>query len=84
MPGNNATVVSDLTIAKIVDVYDGERAHFSNCYRSRSLRRKLAWTVEAMRAIKRSDQPLKRDVDLSEIASDPTKRELESRLLEKI
>lgn len=85
VPGNNAVAPSELTITSLVDVYDGEREHFSNCYRIEKPAQEIqAWTVEAIRTIKRGSQPLRRGFPSAEIASDPVKREFESRLLASI
>jgi hypothetical protein len=85
VPGNNAISSADLTVARVVDVYDGEREHFSNCYRIEKPAQEIqAWTVEAIRAIKRRYQPLRSDFYLSEIASDSAKRDLEARLSSEI
>jgi Mannosylglycerate hydrolase MGH1-like glycoside hydrolase domain len=81
VPGNNAVTPSELVITSVVDVYDGEREHFSNCYRIEKPGQEVqAWTVEAIRTIKRGNQPLRRGSSLQG-APDPAKRELESRLL---
>lgn len=59
VPGDNSTQAADLTIRRLVDVYDGERDHFSNSYRiEKPAQETQAWTVEAIRAIKKTFKPL--------------------------
>jgi hypothetical protein len=82
VPGNNAVSASELTVTNVVDVYDGEREHYSNCYRIEKPAQEIqAWTAEAIRAIKRGYRPLQPGLSAPMAAADPAKREFELRLL---
>jgi hypothetical protein len=82
VPGNNSSSPTALTVTKVVDVYDGERDHWSNCYRMEKPAQEMqAWTVEAIRAIKRSNRPLDPARSLPTAAIDPAKRQFELKLL---
>jgi glycogen debranching enzyme len=82
VPGNNAVSPSELTITNVVDVYDGEREHYSNCYRIEKPAQEVqAWTAEAIRSIKRGYRPLRPELSVPTAAADPANREFEIRLL---
>lgn len=82
VPGDNSSSPTALTITRVVDVYDGERDHWSNSYRiEKPAQETQAWTVEAIRAIKRGNQPLNPARSLSTAAIDPAKRQFELSLL---
>lgn len=83
VPGNNAVKPSEMLIHRLVDVYDGERDHFSDSYRiEKPAQETQAWTVEAIRAIKKTYQPLRPDPCLSIHAQEPSKRQFELLVLE--
>jgi hypothetical protein len=82
VPGNNPVSPSELTITNVVDIYDGEREHYSNCYRIEKPAQEVqAWTAEAIRTIKRGCHPLQPELSAPTAAADPAKREFEVRLL---
>ena len=82
VPGNDPVSAADLTVTTVVDVYDGEREHYSDCYRIEKPAQEIqAWTVEAVRTIKRGNRPLRPGLSLPVAAADPAKRELELRVL---
>jgi len=82
VPGNDAVTAADLTVTSIVDVYDGQRDHFSDCYRiEKPAQETQAWTVEAIRAVKRGNRPLEPTRSLPTAAADAADRSFESRLL---
>ncbi|HSW74992.1 MAG TPA: amylo-alpha-1,6-glucosidase [Candidatus Saccharimonadales bacterium] len=82
VPGDNATTPEAMTIRRVIDVYDGERNHFSNSYRiEKPAQETQAWTVEAIRAIKKKNQPLHPELSALSAAADPNKRAFEQRIL---
>lgn len=81
VPGTNAADSDELEITKVVDVYDGERDHYSNFYRIEKPAQEIqAWTVEAIRAIKRGNRPLQPELS-TPAAADEDKRAFEQRVL---
>jgi len=82
VPGTNATGPDGLTITKVVDVYDGKRDHYSDFYRIEKPAQEIqAWTVEAIRAIKRGNRPLQPELSQPTAAADEDKHAFEDRLL---
>jgi hypothetical protein len=82
VPGDNATTAEAMTIRRVIDVYDGERNHFSNSYRiEKPAQETQAWTVEAIRAIKKKNQPLHPELNAPLAATDPNKRAFEQKIL---
>jgi hypothetical protein len=82
VPGNNGIGPSDLTITKVVDVYDGEREHFSNCYRIEKPAQEIqAWTVEAVRSLKQANRPLQPERSAPLTATGLAERAVETRIL---
>lgn len=85
VPGDNATTTEAMTIRRVIDVYDGERDHFSNSYRiEKPAQETQAWTVEAMRAIKEKNQPLHPELSALKAAADPNKRAFEEEVLRQV
>jgi hypothetical protein len=82
VPGNNAASADELTISKVVDAYDGERDHYSDFYRIEKPAQEIqAWTVEAIRAIKRGNRPLHPELSLPTAAADQAQHSFERRVL---
>src|SRR5262249_10210246 len=78
VPGDNSSSPTALTITRVVDVYDGERDHWSNSYRmEKPAQETQAWTVEAIRAIKKGNQPLNPTRSLPTAATDQAKHQFE-------
>ncbi len=85
VPGDNAVSPEDLTVTKVVDVYDGKRGHFSDFYRIEKPAQEIqAWTVEAIRAVKRGNRPLRPQLSLPTSAADEGKRDFERRVLSQV
>ena len=85
VPGDNAISAEEMTIRRVVDAYDGERDHFSNSYRiEKPAQETQAWTVEAILAIKKKNQPLHPAISAPEEATDPSKRAFEEEIQNKV
>ena len=82
VPGNNSSSTTVLAITTVVDVYDGERDHWSNAYRmEKPAQETQAWTVEAIRAIKQATSHSTQHAHCRHAATDPAKRQFELKLL---
>lgn len=85
VPGDNSKSASKLSTTRVIDVFDGERDHYANYYRiEKPAQETQAWTVAAIREIKRQNTPLHPELAARTVAIDISKREVELEVLERV